>query len=133
MHLTERFLSFTLLGSEWVLWVLIALSVVSIAIMIERAFYFATHRLEAGPLPAVTEIVLTRRQSAGSPSCSTRSPYTWPPAWATMSSTGRLLFSSASTIIADMPGRISVVTDWTKSESSASRTASPVSPEVAPF
>jgi biopolymer transport protein ExbB len=50
MHLTERFLSFTLLGSEWVLWVLIVLSVVSIAIMIERAFYFATHRLEAGPL-----------------------------------------------------------------------------------
>jgi len=50
MHLTDRFLSFTLLGSEWVLWVLIALSVVSIAIMIERGFYFATHRLDAGPL-----------------------------------------------------------------------------------
>jgi biopolymer transport protein ExbB len=50
MHLTDRFLSFTLLGSEWVLWVLIALSVVSIAIMIERGFYFATHRIDAGPL-----------------------------------------------------------------------------------
>ena len=50
MHLTERFLSFTLLGSEWVLWVLIALSVVSISIMIERAYYFATHRIEAAPL-----------------------------------------------------------------------------------
>jgi biopolymer transport protein ExbB len=52
MHLTERFLSFTLLGSEWVLWVLIGLSVVSISIMIERAFYFATHRVDAAALAA---------------------------------------------------------------------------------
>ena len=36
MGLTERFLSFTLLGTDWVLWILITLSVVSIAIMIER-------------------------------------------------------------------------------------------------
>ncbi len=50
MHLTDRFLSFTLLGSEWVLWVLIALSIISIAIMIERAYYFATHRIDAAPL-----------------------------------------------------------------------------------
>ncbi len=52
MHLTERFLSFTLLGSEWVLWVLIVLSVVSISIMIERGFYFATHRIDATALAA---------------------------------------------------------------------------------
>jgi biopolymer transport protein ExbB len=38
MRLTERILSFTLLGSEWVLWLLIALSVVSVAVMVERAF-----------------------------------------------------------------------------------------------
>ena len=50
MHLTERFLSFTLLGSEWVLWVLIGLSIISISIMIERAYYFATHRVDAAPL-----------------------------------------------------------------------------------
>ena len=50
MRLTERFLSLTLLGSEWVLWVLIALSIVSIAIMIERGIYFATHRIDAAPL-----------------------------------------------------------------------------------
>ncbi len=50
MHLTERFLSFTLLGSEWVLWVLIVLSIISIAIMLERGYYFATHRIDAQPL-----------------------------------------------------------------------------------
>src|SRR3954466_16254695 len=39
MHLTERILGFTLLGSAWVLWLLIGLSVVSVAIMVERAVY----------------------------------------------------------------------------------------------
>lgn len=37
MSLTERLLSFTLLGAEWVLWLLLALSVLSVAIMVERA------------------------------------------------------------------------------------------------
>jgi biopolymer transport protein ExbB len=46
MQITERFLAFTLLGAGWVLWLLIALSVISIAIMIERAWFFATHRLD---------------------------------------------------------------------------------------
>ena len=46
MHITERFLAFTLLGAEWVLWLLIALSVVSFAIMIERACYFLTHAVD---------------------------------------------------------------------------------------
>jgi biopolymer transport protein ExbB len=40
MNLTEKFLSFTLLGAEWVLWLLIFLSVVSLAIMIERGWFF---------------------------------------------------------------------------------------------
>jgi biopolymer transport protein ExbB len=43
MNLTTKFLSFTLLGAEWVLWLLIALSCVSVAIMLERAFFFLTH------------------------------------------------------------------------------------------
>jgi biopolymer transport protein ExbB len=47
MHITERFLAFTLLGAEWVLWLLIGLSVISLAIMIERGWFFATHRLDA--------------------------------------------------------------------------------------
>ena len=43
--LTEKLLSFTLLGAEWILWLLIALSVASIGIMIERAYYFLANRL----------------------------------------------------------------------------------------
>jgi len=52
MHITERFLAFTLLGAEWVLWLLISLSVVSFAIMIERAYYFLTHSVDIDSLGA---------------------------------------------------------------------------------
>ena len=50
MHITERFLAFTLLGAEWVLWLLIALSIISFAIMIERACYFLTHGVDVDSL-----------------------------------------------------------------------------------
>jgi biopolymer transport protein ExbB len=43
--LTEKLLSFTLVGAEWVLWLLLGLSVVSVAIMIERLIFFATSRV----------------------------------------------------------------------------------------
>lgn len=37
MRLAERLLGLTLIGAEWVFWILIALSVLSVAIMVERA------------------------------------------------------------------------------------------------
>ena len=40
MNLTEKFLQFALLGAEWVLWLLVVLSVVSVYVMIERALFF---------------------------------------------------------------------------------------------
>jgi biopolymer transport protein ExbB len=46
MDLTSKFLAFTLLGAEWVLWLLILLSVASVAIMIERLLYFSRRRLD---------------------------------------------------------------------------------------
>ncbi len=36
MHLTQRLLGFTLLGSDWVLWLLVGLSLVSVTVMVER-------------------------------------------------------------------------------------------------
>ena len=50
MDVTSRILSFTLYGSAWVLWLLIGLSVASLAVMIERFWYFATHRVDIGQL-----------------------------------------------------------------------------------
>jgi biopolymer transport protein ExbB len=52
MHITVRFLAFTLLGAEWVLWLLIGLSIISFAIMIERAYYFLTHTVDVDSLSA---------------------------------------------------------------------------------
>jgi biopolymer transport protein ExbB len=36
MHIAEHILAFTLLGSEWVLWLLVLLSILSVTIMVER-------------------------------------------------------------------------------------------------
>jgi biopolymer transport protein ExbB len=43
--LTQKLLSVTQLGAEWVLWLLIALSVLSVGVMIERAAFFLARRL----------------------------------------------------------------------------------------
>jgi len=43
--LSRKLLGVTLTSAEWVLWILVILSVLSIAIMLERAVYFARHRL----------------------------------------------------------------------------------------
>ena len=43
----QRLLAFTLLGVAWVLWLLLALSVLSVAVMLERAAWFARRRIGA--------------------------------------------------------------------------------------
>jgi biopolymer transport protein ExbB len=43
--LSHKLLGVTLGSAEWVLWVLVILSVLSIALMLERAVYFSRHRL----------------------------------------------------------------------------------------
>jgi biopolymer transport protein ExbB/TolQ len=50
MFLTDQLLAFTGLGAEWVLWLLVILSVVSVSIMIERWRYFASRRLDVETL-----------------------------------------------------------------------------------
>lgn len=43
--LTSRLLGVLTGNAEWVLWLLAALSIISIAVILERALYFSTHRL----------------------------------------------------------------------------------------
>lgn len=43
--IAERLLAFTLLGAGWVLWLLLALSVLSVAVMVERGLYFGRRRM----------------------------------------------------------------------------------------
>ena len=45
-NIVQKLLGMTLLGSEWVLWLLIILSVVSIAIMLERAVFYYKIRID---------------------------------------------------------------------------------------
>lgn len=45
-NIVEKLLGITLLGTEWILWLLIFLSVVSVAIMIERTLFFLRIRLD---------------------------------------------------------------------------------------
>src|SRR4051812_39502940 len=62
MNITSRFLSFTLLGAEWVLWLLIGLSVISFAIMLERLWYFTSHRVNVESLASDLRRLLGKGQ-----------------------------------------------------------------------
>ncbi len=48
VNLVEKLLAVTLLGSEWVLWLLLALSVISLGVIVERAIFYARIRLNFG-------------------------------------------------------------------------------------
>ena len=47
MDLSSEFVAFAQLGASWVLWLLIALSVLSIGVMIDRALWFRGRALDA--------------------------------------------------------------------------------------
>jgi biopolymer transport protein ExbB len=56
MNITEQFLSFTLLGAEWVLWLLVLLSILSVGVMVERLLFFRARAIDAESLAdAVSE------------------------------------------------------------------------------
>jgi biopolymer transport protein ExbB len=67
MDVSNRFLTFALHGAGWVLWLLIALSVVSVAIMLERFWYFRTHRLQKSTLVADMRALLKTSAAAKAP------------------------------------------------------------------
>ena len=52
MSLTDLFLRVTFLGAEWVMWLLVFLSIVSVSIMVERAIYFSSRRVNVDTLSA---------------------------------------------------------------------------------
>ncbi|MFW7381359.1 MAG: MotA/TolQ/ExbB proton channel family protein [Oligoflexus sp.] len=51
-NIVDTLLGMTLLGSEWVLWLLLILSVVSLAVMIERGIYFYKLKVD---FPSISE------------------------------------------------------------------------------
>src|SRR5437016_2807602 len=63
MSLTDAFLKVALLGAEWVMWLLVVLSFVSVAIMIERALYLRARRIDADLLTQQLGSALRTRNS----------------------------------------------------------------------
>jgi biopolymer transport protein ExbB/TolQ len=46
MDISGEFVEFALIGQDWVLWLLVGLSVISVAVMIERALFFRRQRFD---------------------------------------------------------------------------------------
>jgi biopolymer transport protein ExbB len=61
MDLSARFLSLALGGAGWVLWLLVALSVISVAISLERLWYLRSHRVQKATLLADMQALLRER------------------------------------------------------------------------
>src|SRR5207247_2262916 len=65
MRITERLLGFTLLGSEWVLWLLLFLSIVSVTVMVERGISLSAHSPEMESLAKKLLALLGKGDYAG--------------------------------------------------------------------
>lgn len=63
--LTSLFLRLTFVGAEWVLWLLVSLSVVSFALMVERWLYFVRTRIDADELATRLDAQLRARNLQG--------------------------------------------------------------------
>ena len=65
MDITQQFLNFTLLGAEWVLWLLVLLSIFSVGVMIERALYFASRKVDGETLARAARKAIDKDDAAG--------------------------------------------------------------------
>jgi biopolymer transport protein ExbB/TolQ len=63
--LTQLFLKLTYVGAEWVLWILLLLSIISIALMVERWMYFYRTRIDTDDLATKLDEQLRARNLQG--------------------------------------------------------------------
>ena len=57
--LTNLFLKLTYVGAEWVMWILLLLSIVSIALMVERWLFFFRTKVDGDELgPVLRQLVI---------------------------------------------------------------------------
>ncbi|HEX5471531.1 MAG TPA: MotA/TolQ/ExbB proton channel family protein, partial [Lacipirellulaceae bacterium] len=63
--LTSLFLKLTYVGAEWVLWLLLLVSIVSIALMVERTLYFLRTKIDFDELAARLDEQLRARNLQG--------------------------------------------------------------------
>ncbi len=72
--LIQLFTRFAMLGAEWVMWVLVALSVASVAVMLERARYYASLNDDLDKLSDEVRELLRKRDLDGARARLERSP-----------------------------------------------------------
>lgn len=70
-NIVDSLLGMTLLGAEWVLWLLLALSVISVAIIIERAVFFYTRKTDMPSLLPKLNNFVAKQDSSVIEECST--------------------------------------------------------------
>ena len=63
--LTPLFLKLTFVGAEWVMWVLFLLSIISIALMVERVMYYSRTKIDTDTLAAQLDEQLRNRNLQG--------------------------------------------------------------------
>src|SRR4029078_5222172 len=63
--LTSLFLRLTYVGAEWVMWILLLLSIISIALMVERWLYFMRTKIDSDELAARLDEQLRARNLQG--------------------------------------------------------------------
>src|SRR5258705_13923511 len=63
--LTQLFLKLTYVGAEWVMWILLLVSIISIALMVERWLYFFRTKIDGDELAARLDEQLRARNLQG--------------------------------------------------------------------
>ena len=63
--LTEKLLSFTLLGAEWVLWLLLVLSVMSVGVMVDRLIMVIKNSVDITELSEKIQRFLKEKDDKG--------------------------------------------------------------------
>jgi biopolymer transport protein ExbB len=63
--LTSILLKLTMVGAEWILWLLVLLSIISVALIVERSLYFYNHRVDGDQLGQQVEALLNEGNVRG--------------------------------------------------------------------
>jgi biopolymer transport protein ExbB len=63
--LERAMVAFSLLGATWVLWLLVLLSIFSVAVMIERAVFYVRRRVDVGAVSEKLSALLDKNDIAG--------------------------------------------------------------------
>src|SRR5215813_4102347 len=63
--LERALVAFSLLGASWVLWLLVLLSILSVAVMIERLLFYMKRQIDVGPVLKALGDHLDKRDIAG--------------------------------------------------------------------